>query len=220
MIVAGGAGTRMGGGIPKQFRNLCGRPVLWWSMKAFHDEAEDTKIILVLPKDFITLWDDFFVTLPVHERFEHQIACGGESRTESVKNGLSLIDDPEALVAIHDGARPLVTPDLISRGWSEAQKSGATVPVIPVTDSLRRKVGNISETVDRSEYVAVQTPQVFKVSVLKDAYSNMGEGVFSDDASVVEHAGERISLYPGSPHNIKITNPQDMALAKILLNEP
>ena len=113
VIVAGGSGTRMGGGIPKQFRSLCGRPVLWWSMKAFHDEDAGTRLIVVLPQDFITLWNDFFSSLPEKERFAHEIVAGGASRSESVRNGLSLVEDKESLVAVHYGARPLVSREII-----------------------------------------------------------------------------------------------------------
>lgn len=217
VIVAGGSGTRMGGGIPKQFRSLCGRPVLWWSIKAFHSENPDTQIVLVLPENFISLWTDFFSTLPEKDRFDHYVTTGGENRSESVKKGLALIDDDNSLVAIHDGARPLVTTALISAGWNLAKEKGAAIPVVPVTDSLRKITGNENKSVDRNEYVAVQTPQVFLTSLIKEAYRQAGDYIFNDEAAVVENAGHAISLFDGNIENIKITNPKDLAIASLLM---
>lgn len=219
VIVAGGSGNRMGGGIPKQFRSLCGHPVLWWSMKAFHDEDPQTEIILVLPRDFINLWEDFFSSLPEPERFGHKITAGGATRGESVRNGLSLIEDTEALVAVHDGARPLVTPGIIQKGWQSAMVSGAAIPVIPVVDSLRKICDAGSKAIDRKDYVAVQTPQVFKTGSLMEAYYRAGDRSFTDDASVAENAGMHVELFDGSPDNIKITNPRDMVLATLLMSK-
>ena len=219
IIVAGGSGSRMGSGIPKQFRSLGRRPVVWWSMKAFKTENPDTHLILVLPKDFISLWNDFFITLPESDRFPHQVAIGGSSRSQSVRNGLDLISDDVSLVAVHDGARPLVTSEMISSGWATAREHSAAVPAIPVTDSLRKVSPRGSECVDRSEFVAVQTPQVFKTSILKEAYLKAGDLEFSDDAAVMEHAGHKISLFKGDPGNIKITNPKDLVIAEALFGK-
>ena len=220
VIVAGGSGTRMGGGIPKQFRRLKDRPVLWWSMKAFHDENPDTELILVLPSQFISLWSDYFTTLPSQERFEHNVTSGGENRTESVINGLKLVDSKDALVAIHDGARPLVSPEMIRRGWEACLQTGAAVPVIPVTDSLRMLYGDDeNKSVDRAKYVAVQTPQVFDVGILKGAYEKAEGIIFTDDASVVEKAGYKITLFRGSENNIKVTNPGDLEMISLLMEK-
>lgn len=219
VIVAGGSGARMGGGIPKQFRNLCGRPVLWWSLKAFHEEDPHTSIILVLPEQFISLWKDFYDTLPESEKIPFSIAAGGKTRGESVKNGLALIPDPDSLVAIHDGARPLVTPALISRGWAAAQEHGAAIPVMDVTDSLRKRTPNGSEAVDRNEFAAVQTPQVFHTSLIKEAYNLVGDQSFTDDAAVAEYAGHTVKLFEGFHKNMKLTHPEDMAVAALLLKE-
>ena len=219
VIVAGGTGTRMGGGIPKQFRSLCGRPVLWWSMKAFHDEDSKTNLIIVLPEDFISLWNDFYSSLPIAEQFPHNVVSGGASRSESVKNGLSLINDEDSLVAVHDGARPLVTPEMISKGWEMAEKNTAAIPVVAVTDSLRLLEGDNSKAVNRSEYMAVQTPQVFRADMLKASYKENEGKVFTDDASVMEASGYKISLFEGHPDNIKITNPKDLAIATVILGK-
>lgn len=218
VIVAGGSGSRMGGGMPKQFRSLSGRPMLWWSLRSFHEENPSTQLIVVLPEDFISLWKDFFQTLPDFDRFEHKIACGGATRTESVINGLKLIDDPESLVAVHDGARPLVSASIIRKGWEMARESGAAIPVVAVSDSLRELTGEKdSRNVDRGKFRAVQTPQIFLTSVLKNAYSRTMGQTFTDDASAVESTGIKVILFEGSPDNIKVTTPKDMLLAQLMI---
>lgn len=218
VIVAGGSGTRMGGGLPKQFRPLCGRPVLWWSMKAFKDENPETEIILVLPHDFISLWKEIIDSLPEEERFRHLIAEGGKIRSDSVKNGLDLINNNESLVAIHDGARPLVNKKIISDGWINAKNNGAAIPVIPVTDSLRKvEKDKKSHSVDRNGFVAVQTPQVFKTSLLKGAFNLTEDNSFTDEASLVESVGNEVVMFEGSNENLKITNPKDLEIATVLM---
>lgn len=219
IIVAGGEGTRLGGDLPKQFRDLCGHPLLWWSMKAFHDEDPSTRIRLVVHPRHVDDWKSLFMLLPEEERIPHEVAVGGSSRTGSVKNGLAGIPDSEdALVAVHDAARPLVTAGMIARGWEAAVKSGGAVPVVPVTDSLRCLTDGGSVAVDRSRYVAVQTPQVFRVALLKKAYGMNTDAVYSDDASAFEAAGMAPALYAGSHLNMKVTNPGDIEIASLFLN--
>ena len=219
VIVAGGTGSRMGGSIPKQFRSLNGRPVLWWSIKAFHDENPDTRVIVVLPQEFISLWKDFYSSLPEKERFENIVVSGGNTRGDSVKNGLSVIDSDDSLVAVHDGARPLVKPATITKGWEVANEKGAAIPSVPVTDSIRKLFTGGSESVDRKDYVAVQTPQVFRTSLLKEAYLKAGDLTFTDDASVAEYAGNKVTLFDGRADNIKITNPKDLAIAAVIMGK-
>ena len=218
IIVAGGEGTRIGGALPKQFREVNGRPLLWWSLKAFRDEDLYTKIILVLHPDFIEFWDELHGSLPEVDQIRHTVTPGGSSRTASVKNGMKLVEDSEdSLVAIHDAARPLVTVDMIARGWEAAAKNGGAVPAVPVTDSLRHLEGDGSVAVDRSEYVAVQTPQVFQSRLLAEAYDRNPDAVYSDDASAFEAAGWLPVLFEGSPQNMKVTNPGDIEIATLLL---
>ena len=219
VIVAGGSGTRLGSKLPKQFLDLNGYPLLWWSLKAFHNEDISTEIILVLPEKFIDEWKKIVRLLANEDNIPHKIISGGSSRTESVKRGLSLIDQPDSIVAVHDAARPIITAEMISAGWEAAMTDGAAIPVVPVTDSLRRVVSEGSMAVDRSEYVAVQTPQVFKSDILIKAYRDNPEEVFSDDASAVEKTGVKITLYPGRHENIKVTNPGDMEIASHFLKE-
>lgn len=216
IIVAGGRGLRMGGELPKQFLPLCGKPVLMRTLELF--EGEVSRIILVLPEDHIPFWQElcerYHFTLP------HTVALGGETRFHSVRSGLSHLPQ-EGLVAVHDGVRPLVSSALIRRSFEEAERSGAALPACPVTDSLRlRQDEGKSEAVDRSRYVAVQTPQTFDLGRLQRAYEQAYSPLFTDDASVYEAASlGSITLIDGEETNIKLTTPRDLLLAELLLRE-
>lgn len=216
IIVAGGQGLRMGGELPKQFLPLGGKPILMRTLELF--EGEVSRIILVLPEDHIPFWKElcqrYHFTLP------HTVALGGETRFHSVRSGLSHL--PQAgLVAVHDGVRPLASNALIRRSFEEAERSGTALPACPVTDSLRlRQEEGKSEAVDRSRYVAVQTPQTFDLGQLQQAYEQAYSPLFTDDASVYEAAllGS-ITLIDGEEMNIKLTTPRDLLLAELLLRE-
>ena len=216
IIVAGGRGLRMGGELPKQFLPLSGKPVLMRTLELF--EGEVNRIILVLPEDHIPFWQElcerYHFTLP------HTVALGGETRFHSVRSGLSHLPQ-EGLVAVHDGVRPLVSSALIRRSFEEAERSGAALPACPVTDSLRlRQEEGKSEAVDRSRYVAVQTPQTFDLGRLQRAYEQAYSPLFTDDASVYEAASlGSITLIDGEETNIKLTTPRDLLLAELLLRE-
>lgn len=216
IIVAGGRGLRMGGELPKQFLPLGGKPVLMRTLELF--EGEVSRIILVLPEDHIPFWQElcerYHFTLP------HTVALGGETRFHSVRSGLSHLPQ-EGLVAVHDGVRPLASRALIRRSFEEAEQSGATLPACPVTDSLRlRQDEGKSEAVDRSRYVAVQTPQTFDLGRLQRAYEQAYSPLFTDDASVYEAASlGSITLIDGEETNIKLTTPRDLLLAELLLRE-
>lgn len=135
-----------------------------------------------------------------------------------MRNGLmSVPDGNDALVAVHDAARPLVSVEMISRGWLAAEESGAAVPAVSMTDSIRRIEAGVSVSVPRKDYVKVQTPQVFDASLLKHAYEGTLSDLMTDDASVVEAAGHKISLYEGSPYNMKVTEPLDIKIAETLI---
>lgn len=216
IIVAGGRGLRMGGELPKQFLPLSGKPILMRTLELF--EGEVSRIILVLPEDHIPFWEElcqrYHFTLP------HTVALGGETRFHSVRSGLSHL--PQAgLVAVHDGVRPLASRALIRRSFEEAERSGAALPACPVTDSLRlRQDEGKSEAVDRSRYVAVQTPQTFDLGRLQRAYEQAYSPLFTDDASVYEAASlGSITLIDGEETNIKLTTPRDLLLAELLLRE-
>ena len=216
IIVAGGRGLRMGGELPKQFLPLSGKPVLMRTLELF--EGEVSRIILVLPEDPIPFWQE--LCEQYHFTLTHTVALGGETRFHSVRSGLSHLPQ-EGLVAVHDGVRPLVSRVLIRRSFEEAERSGAALPACPVTDSLRlRQDEGKSEAVDRSRYVAVQTPQTFDLGRLQQAYEQAYSPLFTDDASVYEAASlGSITLIDGEETNIKLTTPRDLLLAELLLRE-
>lgn len=216
LILAGGVGQRAGGFVPKQFRTICGYPMVWWAMRAFRREDSNTRIIVVCNVGAESEWERMWAGMAPGDVIVHESCAGGATRVESVANGLKLVDG-EGLVAVHDAARPLVSVDMVKRCWQEAMNSGSAVPVVAVTDSLRRKDDNSSKAVDRSKYVAVQTPQVFEAALLKNAYDSRVGDSFTDDASVVEAAGHKVTLCEGEPTNMKVTNPQDFAVAEAIM---
>jgi len=214
IIVAGGCGLRMQSGIPKQFLNVSGKPVLSYSLDAFRNAIPDISIILVLPEEHVVTWQR--ILRDQHLNFDHTIVIGGETRAQSVKNGLQRISEP-GLVAIHDGVRPLITPLIIKRLFSEADKFGSAIPVIPVTDTVRQIKGDLSILIDRNHLRLVQTPQVFQSDTLLKAYATNCSGSFTDDAAVIEANGFKLHLSEGDPENIKLTNPLDLIFAEAIL---
>lgn len=214
IIVAGGSGKRMGTETPKQFLLLKSKPILMHTIACFYAFDSAIEIVVVLPKEHISVWQQ----LCVEHNFNinHQIAEGGAERFFSVKNGLKKISF-NGIVAIHDGVRPLVNKDTIERCFKKAEETGAAIPVIPVVESLRKVDGERSKSVNRSEYVSVQTPQCFNIELIKSAYKQDFSNIFTDDASVVEKFGHQVSLVNGNIENIKITSPQDLILAEYLL---
>lgn len=217
VIVAGGSGSRYGGPVPKQFLSLAGVPVLMRSVELF--AGCGARIIVVLPEAQTGYWADL-----CRERsfgVQHQVVTGGGSRFESVKNALAAIDAlPGDIVAVHDGVRPLVPPAVIEDAYATAARSGSAVPVVPVTDSIRRTDGHGgSRAVPRERLVAVQTPQAFDAVALKQAYEAEFSPLFTDDASVMEASGRGVTLIAGSPGNIKITHPGDIAIAELILRD-
>ncbi len=220
IIVAGGRGTRFGGPLPKQFLELAGRPVLMRTIEAFAAAGiGGLEIVVVLPPDQHGLWRD----LCRKHGFDvpHVVASGGDSRFESVRNGLRVAQAPDGgVIAVHDGVRPLVPQSVIGRVMRAARLSGAAIPVVPVTDSVRclDGAGGASHSVPRSQLRAVQTPQAFSAALLRKAYRVEPSDAFTDDASVVEAAGHTVTLVDGDPVNIKITHPADIAVAEILMS--
>jgi len=211
IIVAGGKGLRMGGEIPKQFLPIGGKPVLMRTIEAFHSYDTSIHVILVLPVSQQEYWKELCCTY----KFElpHDIADGGETRFHSVKNGLALVEG-NGMVGVHDGVRPFVSQEVISRCYSEAEVKHA---VIPVMETIRRLDDTESVTVPRDQYRLVQTPQVFDVALLQKAYQQEYAEMFTDDASVVESLGVRVHLVEGNRENIKLTTPFDLKLAEMLI---
>ncbi len=212
--MAGGSGSRMDAGIPKQFLLLGGIPLLMHSMNSFHLAYPDISLTIALPAGQFSRWSQ----LCAEHNFvlTHQVVEGGKTRFHSVKNALSCLDG-DGLVAVHDGARPLITASLIRNAFLTAEQLGNCIPVIPLNESLRRVSGNtdrlVSHAVDRLEYRVVQTPQVFHAATLQKAYEQEYRDSFTDDAMVAESFGETIHLIEGDPVNLKITHPSDLAAA-------
>jgi 2-C-methyl-D-erythritol 4-phosphate cytidylyltransferase len=214
IIVAGGIGSRMGGEIPKQFILLENKPVLMWTLSVFLQYDANMPLILVLPESQVKTWQELCRKFDYPIR--HRIVSGGETRFHSVKNGLEALGETD-LVAIHDGVRPLVSLRTIDNCFSQAAVFGAAIPVMPVNETLRKGSSEHSETVDRSQYHTVQTPQVFRYGLLREAYSSEWNPAFTDDASVVENTGFQVVMVPGNPENIKITCPEDLLVAGAFL---
>lgn len=221
IIVAGGSGTRMGTSTPKQFLELGGRAILQRSIEKFVSAVPDVHIVTVLPKDHIKTWKEY--CLKVGFPVAQLIVEGGITRFHSVKNALERIPD-EAVVAVHDGVRPLVTVDLIRSMYRMMETERAVVPVVPMTDTLKalRKEGDKfspvkGASVDRASIFGAQTPQFFRSRDLKSAYTLPFDTSFTDDASVAERKEIPLTYVDGERYNIKITTPQDLDLAERLL---
>lgn len=217
IIVAGGSGSRMGGDLPKQFLKLQNRPVLFYTIQTFLSAYDDLKIILVLAEEYVDMGKEIIDAYFEKERIK--IAVGGETRFESVKNGLALIDE-EAIIFVHDAVRCLVSKDLIHRCFQRALSMGSAVPAIKSNDSLRllTESGN-NETIERERVVLIQTPQVFHSKILLPAFNIDFKDRFTDEASVVESFGMKVSLIEGERQNIKITHPIDLIIAEQILKQ-
>ena len=252
IIVAGGKGLRMGSDVPKQFLPVGGRPVLMRTIDRFREYSAALQIILVLPEAQQDYWRqlcrEYNFPLPVTTPLPQQggaylLANGGATRFHSVQNGLALIpDDARGVVSVHDGVRPFPSIEVIRRCYETARETGTAIPVVPVVESLRHLSPHVSQTVPRSEYRLVQTPQAFDIQLLKAAYEQAqsqarltsaereqplpkvkdanrqpyNEG-FTDDASVVEAYGHAITLVEGNRENIKLTTPYDLRVAEVLI---
>lgn len=214
IIVAGGSGRRMGGSLPKQFMMLGNEPILARSINRIHEALPAAELVVVLPKDHIELWKNIAARFEVAE---HKIACGGEERFHSVLNGLQALSKEVEYISIHDAVRPLVSKRLIIKLMLEAEKNAAVIPVVAPPDSYRKVEGELSHIIDRSTLRIVQTPQVFQASILRKAYEQGFSPAFTDDASVVEMAGHKITLVEGERENIKITTPVDMTIAEAII---
>lgn len=219
IIVAGGAGKRMQSEVPKQFLNLKGKPVLMHTIDAFHRSDFKPEIILVLTRHFHDYWKELCeqhqFTIP------HKVVESGFSRSGSVKNGLEAIGDT-GIVAIHDGVRPLVSQQIIAQAFQVADELGNAVTAVKSFDSVRLMEGEFSKVINRENIYLVQTPQAFRVELIKKAYLALDNEIteHTDDASIAEHAGVRINLVEGSHTNIKITYREDLAIAEAIINIP
>ncbi len=217
IIVAGGKGMRMGTDIPKQFLPIGGKPILMRTIESFYEYNPKLGIIIVLPQSQQEYWKQL---CEKHNfTINHTIVNGGETRFESSRNGLATIQNEEiGVVGIHDGVRPLVSKEVIDNCFEAARDDFAAIPVLPVTDTIRYvdKQGG-GKNVMRSDYRVVQTPQVFDIQLIKQAYNAEYQESFTDDASVVESLGCQATMVDGNRENIKITTPFDIIVAEAIL---
>jgi 2-C-methyl-D-erythritol 4-phosphate cytidylyltransferase len=219
IIVAGGSGLRMGSDIPKQFLPINNKPILIHTIEVFL-QIPDIQVILVLPQKDIEYWNQ----ISGNYLTDHQIAnsvittIGGASRFQSVKNGLAQIKAQNGLVAVHDGVRPLISHYIIEKSFEIAAQQGCAVTSVMLKDSARiiNQDGS-NQAIDRTRYRLMQTPQTFRLDWMRKAFESPEQAFFTDCASVLEYAGYKINLIEGSYENIKITTPEDLALAEAIL---
>ena len=215
IVVAGGSGTRMGTSLPKQFMLLRDKPVLYYTLKVFLEAYDDLEIVLVLPVDYTDMGQEIIDAFFDKERI--RITAGGDTRFQSVKNGLSLIDE-ESIIFVHDGVRCLVTKELIQRCYMQAVETGTAIPAVPSKDSIRLITEEGNEAFDRNKVMLVQTPQTFHSKILLPAFQIDYKDKFTDEATVVEAYGMKVSLVEGEVNNIKITRPVDLLIAESILS--
>lgn len=214
VIVAGGSGRRMGGALPKQFMMLGNMPILGRTINRVREALPAAQIVVVLPAEHIELWRNLSARFEIAK---HHITQGGAERFFSVKNGIEALDQEVKIIAIHDGVRPLASKKMIIRLILEAEKQMAVIPAVAPADSYRIIEGNDSHIIDRSQLRMIQTPQVFSAEILRQAYEQPFSTLFTDDASVVEAAGGKITLIEGEAQNIKITTPSDIIIAEAII---
>lgn len=218
IIVAGGSGSRMKSEIPKQFLPLAGKPILLHTVEKFL-QIPDIQLIIALPKNDIEYWHEITQSNSVIQKFKDSIiiTAGGATRFQSVKNGLNQIKN-DGFVAVHDGVRPLINLEIIQNSFLVAQEHGTAVTSVWVKDSVREVNENgESKAIDRTKLKLVQTPQTFRVSLMKKAFEVEEQSFFTDCASVLEFSGKKITLIDGAYENIKITTPEDMLVAEAFL---
>jgi 2-C-methyl-D-erythritol 4-phosphate cytidylyltransferase len=215
IIVAGGSGSRMQSPQPKQFLAIGGQPILMHTIRRFHEFDPTMQLVVVLPQDQIAIWQALCFTHVFEIR--HEVVAGGASRFASVKNGLAAITAPDGVVAVHDGVRPFVPVGVIAGAFAVAADAGNAVVAVPLKESIRQLLKTRSKAMDRSRYRLIQTPQCFRLPVLRKAYLLPEEHTFTDDAAVVERFGQKINLVDGSYENLKITTPEDLIWAEAFL---
>ena len=226
IIMAAGSGTRMGADRPKQFLELEGKAILQKTIEVFLNACPGISVVTVLPEPFISYWKDYCYKM--NFTCPQILVKGGITRFHSVRNALERIP-AGALVAVHDGVRPLITGKLVAEMFAKAETVPALIPVIPCVDTMKMLSRTVAPSgdemletvpgavVDRSLLYGAQTPQIFHSEVLKEAYSLAYDTSFTDDASVVEKYGKSLSYTMGERLNIKITTQEDLLLAEAIL---
>jgi len=216
LIVAGGTGSRMKSTTAKQFLSVKGLPLMWWTLRRFKEAAPDAHLSVVLNPN---LFEEFKELEGKYgDSGADAIIPGGKERFHSVLHGLTTLPD-EGVVAIHDAVRPFPTVEMIQSCFDDVAMHGSAVPVTPLKNSIRRvSEDGSSEALNRSEYLAVQTPQCFDLALIKPAFAVEYTAEFTDDASVFEAAGHKVHLSEGDPMNMKITTKEDLIIARALSN--
>lgn len=216
LIVAGGSGSRMGSTLPKQFLNIHQLPILMHTLHKFHQADASIEIILVIAEDAQPTWQ---ALVQQHDfQVPFLMAKGGQTRTESVKNGLAIIPEKSpSLVAIHDGVRPCISPHIILQSYEVAMQKGTAIAAVALKDSIRKQVAGQTQARNRADYFLVQTPQTFQTHLIREAYQKTAAENMTDDASVAENAGFDIHLIDGDYRNIKATTPEDLKVLEVFL---
>lgn len=217
ILLAGGSGLRMGADKPKQFLEIHNKPIIFHTIEAFLRFNSDLEVFLALPKNHLDYWN----ALAKNWKYKSQVkvVLGGKERFYSVKNCLDVMEGFDC-VAIHDGVRPILSPSFLERIFQFKKSDGGWVPVIPLVDSIRQKInGAETKSVKRVDFCAVQTPQIFNFDKIKQAYSQPFSESFTDDASVFESFGEKVSIFTGESSNRKITTPEDLIFANYYLKD-
>jgi 2-C-methyl-D-erythritol 4-phosphate cytidylyltransferase len=214
IIVAGGTGQRMGTVVPKQFLAIEGKTILLHTIDQFVAAFSDMNFVIVLPEGYIQEGKNLIGSSGLTQQF--QFVAGGDTRFQSVKNGLAQVDK-EAIVFVHDAVRCLLTPALIQRCYQQAVEKGSAIPAVSSTDSIRVMEAGQHHVVDRENVMMIQTPQTFNATLLIHAFEQSYLPSFTDEANVVEASGTPVYLVDGEFENIKITRPLDLAIAEYIL---
>jgi 2-C-methyl-D-erythritol 4-phosphate cytidylyltransferase len=214
IIVAGGTGQRMGTTLPKQFLAIEGKSILLHTIDQFISAFSDINFVIVLPADYIHEGENIIASSGLSQSF--LFVAGGDTRFQSVKNGLAQAD-PASIVFVHDAVRCLLTPDLIQRCYQQAVEKGSAIPAVSSTDTVRITEGTKHHVVDRANVMMIQTPQTFNAAILKKAFEQAYQPSFTDEANVLEASGKEVYLIEGEHENIKITRPLDLAIAEYIL---
>jgi 2-C-methyl-D-erythritol 4-phosphate cytidylyltransferase len=214
IIVAGGTGQRMGTALPKQFLAIEGKSILLHTVDQFVSAFSDINFVIVLPADYIHEGENLIAASGLSQSF--LFVAGGDTRFQSVKNGLAQAD-PASIVFVHDAVRCLLTPDLIQRCYQQAVEKGSAIPAVSSTDTVRITEGTKHHVVDRTNVMMIQTPQTFNAALLKKAFEQAYQPSFTDEANVLEASGKEVYLIEGEYENIKITRPLDLAIAEYIL---
>ncbi len=220
VVPAGGSGTRMGGKVPKQFLNLNGNPILYYTLKTMQDCGIISELILVVPeKEYDAACADWLG----NPKIVTKVVIGGEKRQDSVYNGFAEVSPQTEIVLVHDGVRPFLSSRMIRESVDAAQKFGAAITAIPVNDTIKRvdSSGMVSQTIDREGLWRVQTPQAFQYAILKEAFTKANSENFygTDEGTLIEHLGKPVKIVEGSEQNIKITRPEDLEMSETFISK-